>query len=200
MPRHSDDLLFDPVAHRYTRRGVVVPSVTTVLSAVLGELEGVPADALEAARERGTAVHLATELYDRDDLDIDSLDLVLVPYLEAWIRFRRETGFVPVAIEERVYHPRHNYAGTLDRVGELFGELALVDIKSGAVMPGAYPQTAAYQEAYNKGMARKANTRWIVQLNSEGRYKLHRATNRGDFAIFISALNIFTWQQQHKGA
>lgn len=142
-------LHFDEGAHRYTYNGVMVPNVTSVLEATLDQFAHVPADRLEYAREIGQAVHTATALYDLDDLVFDSVPLAVLPYLEAWIRFRSETGFMPSGIEERVFHPRHFYAGTLDRTGELFGVDSLIDIKSGVLMPSVGPQTAAYLEAKN---------------------------------------------------
>lgn len=190
-------LEFDWKRHRYTCGGVLVPNVTTVLESVLDTLAGIPAEALAFARDRGTAVHKATELYDRGILDIAALDPMLVPYLEGWRKFLRETDFVPVGIEERVFHRRHWYAGTLDRTGELFGDTALLDIKSGALTASAGPQTAAYQAARDWRRADKIKRRFVVQLTAEGGYKLHHMDEKADLSVFLSALNIYTWRKKH---
>jgi hypothetical protein len=98
----------------------MVPSVTTILSSVgLPDLSMVPAELLEWKAGLGTAVHKATELEDKGVIDQYELDLATVPYLEAYRRFKEESGFVPTAIEGRVYHPKFHYAGTFDRIGIL---------------------------------------------------------------------------------
>lgn len=186
---------FDPVTHTYSRNGLVVPGVTSVIESVLDQFAGVPQEVLEQARIRGQHVHKATALYDLDDLDIATLDVALLPFLEAWIKFRKETGFHPLAVEEQIYHPRYHYAGTFDRVGALFGELALIDIKSGAVFPSVGPQSVAYAAAYNHRRADKIRTRWAVQLSADGNYKLHQLKDwNGDFSVFLSALNLRMWR------
>src|SRR5690348_16409857 len=91
--RKMDELLFEPDNHVYTVNGIVVPSVTQILEPLV-DFSKIPAAVLEYAKLRGEAVHLACELYDQNDLDIDNLDTVIVPYLEAWIKFKADTGFV----------------------------------------------------------------------------------------------------------
>ena len=192
-----EELQFDEALHRYSYKGLTVPGVTSVIESCLDSFSGVPAEALEYARQRGTAVHLATALYDLDDLQMDTVDIAILPYLEAWIKFRAETGFAPTHIEEKVFHPRHFYAGALDRIGLFFGEKALMDIKSGALMPSVYPQTAAYAEAHNYRNADKITKRWVVQLRDDGTYRLVELKDKGDFSVFLSALNLHQWRTQH---
>lgn len=187
-------LAFDETAHRYTHNGVVVPGVTSVLNNTLDSFACVSPEILERARVLGQAVHKATALYDLDDLVIESVDLLVLPYLEAWMKFRRETGFSPDAIEERVFHPRHFYAGTFDRAGPLFGVRSLVDIKSGIVLPSVGPQTAAYLEARNFRRSDKLSARWVVQLNRDGSYRLEQLKAREDFSVFLAALTLSQWR------
>jgi hypothetical protein len=188
------NLIFDEAAHRYSVNGITVPGVTSVIEACLDQFSGVPLDNLEYARERGQHVHYATALYDMDDLDIETVDIEIYPYLEAWIKFRGDTGFVPTAVEEQVFHKRHFYAGTLDRIGDLFGDLALLDIKSGALMPSVGPQTSAYMEAYNHRNATKIKKRWVCQLNGDGTYRLKELKDREDFSVFLSTLTLHNWR------
>lgn len=190
-------LLFDQAAHRYTFNGVTVPNVTSVLDATLDQFSHVLADRLEYARQLGTAVHTATALYDLDDLVVESVPLTVLPYLEAWIEFRRATGFKPDTVEERVFNARHFYAGTLDRTGELFGVGSLVDIKSGALMPSVGPQTAAYFEAKNHRNSAKLSHRWVVQLNDDGTYKMEQLRDKEDFSVFLAALTLSQWRSKN---
>lgn len=192
-----DNLHFDPDGHVYTRNGLVVPNVTSVIEATLDQFAVVPQDRLDYARELGTAVHEATALYDADDLDIDSLDLAILPYLEAWIQFRSDTGFVPYDIEQRLFHPRHFYAGTLDRTGTLFGKNSLIDIKSGVITPAVGAQTAAYMEARNYRTKDKLTARWVVQLKNDATYRLEQLKGKEDFSVFLSLLCINQWRIKH---
>lgn len=112
-------LLADPVeftadGHIYTLDGLILPSVTGILKA-----EGFIDDRFfdDYSRDRGTYVHLATHMDDMGDLDDDTVDPVIVPYLKAWRRFKKESGFVvdqsEISLACKVYH----YAGTIDRIG-----------------------------------------------------------------------------------
>lgn len=191
------DLYFDEARHEYTYKGALVPGVTSVIDNILSQFDGVPEHQLKAARERGTAVHRACALYDLDDLVMDSLDPRIVPYLEAWILFRKERGFHPTAIEERVFHPRHMYAGTLDRIGLIGGAVSIVDIKTGTQSLTAGLQSAAYLEARNYRRPDKVRGRVIVHLQPDGKYALRKQTDPSDFSVFLSALHLYTWSKKH---
>src|SRR5512135_2118575 len=116
---HRDPLLtFDAEKHEYRYDGRVVPSVTQVLD-VVGRFKYWDSIEMQEARERGTAVHLITHLYDMDELDPDSVDEIYQPYLNAYIKFKRESGIVILESEQQVWHGKYEFAGTLDRVGEL---------------------------------------------------------------------------------
>ena len=111
-------LTFDEATHTYKVGGVEVPHVTEITS-YLASYAGVPFGVLEKARERGQAVHYATELYDQGVPDINSVPDAVLPYLKAWIAFRDDTGFTPFedGIETKVWSPTYRYAGTVDRAG-----------------------------------------------------------------------------------
>lgn len=190
-------LEFNAENHVYTYDGISVPSVTTVLDATLDQFANVPADKLEFAQQRGTAVHTATALYDLDDLDVETLDSQLIPYLDAWISFRKDTGFVPQSIESRLFHKRHWYAGTYDRIGKLFDNDCVIDIKSGALMPSAGPQSAAYFEAYNYHRSEKLKTRWVIQLKPNGTYAVHQMQDKEDLSVFLACHTIFQWRMKN---
>ena len=147
------DLTFDEATHTYRIHGKVVPGVTTILKP-LTDFSFVKPEALEAASLFGTAVHKACELDDLDFLDEEALDPALAPYLQAWRKFSTDYRAAWTAIEERVYSPTHDYAGTLDRFGKVVlpgtftPKDAVVDIKSGvALYPAVGPQLAAYKNA-----------------------------------------------------
>ncbi len=188
-------LSFEPVEHVYHFEGQRVPSVTQILD-VIDETWKIDPAVLRGAAERGVAVHRATELDDMSALDLDDLDPVLLPYVNAWRRFRRETGFSVLHSESRVWHDAMRYAGTLDRVGR-FGNrslrpdrLHLLDIKSGVEWPSHGPQTAAYAEAFQRLHKERIYQRWCVYLRPDGQYRLVQQKSPGDWPTFLACLSI----------
>lgn len=192
---------FDPVRHIYKCGDRIIPSVTQVLqsaglinNAFGSELEN------EAAMERGTAVHLACQLDDENDLDESTLDPALNGYLEAWRRCKKEIGFRIDHIEKRSLHISRTYAGTVDRV-VYFGPAAydcgaIVDLKTGIIQPWTALQLAAYSELF-AGVYRRI----AVQLNDDGSYRMEEypiAERRRDYGVFQGALAVHNWRLLNK--
>ena len=192
-----EGLTFREADHTYWFKGVHVPNVTSILEPVY-EWDRVPADVLEAARQRGTAVHKACELWSKNDLDEDDLDPVLVPYLAGWKKFCAEQEPAFVELEGRVFHPRHRYAGTLDVDCVIRADEWLIDIKTGGYLRPYDLQTAAYVEARAAEM-NVSPARWkraCCLLQNNGTYRLHypKNTQQQDFAVFLSLLNVHRWR------
>lgn len=186
---------FEPVAHVYHMDGVRVPSVTQVLQ-LLEDFSGIPPHILEAARVFGSHVHDAVALDIRGRLDWRTLDVALVPYVEAWRRFKADSGFVILASEAVVGHRLHRFAGKLDLRGILNKHRALIDIKSGQLPRTVGPQTAAYDVAGADTHGIKSQRRYCLQLNPSlpCGYKLHPLTNQSDWSMFLSALNCWRFK------
>jgi len=198
-------LEFDAERHEYRFAGVLTPNVTRITSMMSGYF-GVPADVLRRKAELGTAVHLATEFDDEDDLDYDALPEIVRGYVDGWRKFREQTGWVTELSEQRVYSARYRYAGTLDCVGH-FGRMktvrpsvkCLVDKKATyTIMPSVGPQVAAYTEAWNETNTPKVRRRFAVQLKPDGNYKLHECGDATDFSVFLSGLTLLNWKARHK--
>ena len=66
-------------------------------------------------------MHEATQFDDEGDLDGSTLEPELLPYVEAWRKFRRECHLVIALIEQPIHSPKYRYAGTPDRFGWLNG-------------------------------------------------------------------------------
>ncbi|CAM2143706.1 PD-(D/E)XK endonuclease-like domain-containing protein [Pararobbsia alpina] len=189
-------LTFDPVAHEYRADGRRVPSVTQTL-APLVDYSSVPAAVLKRAQELGTAVHRMTELYDLDDLDMDELDIELMPYLSAWIKFRADTGFVPETIEQRLHHPSLHYAGTSDRTGLIKRRRAVIDIKKMLCLPPVVGvQLAAYRELHIKH-GTPIEDRYGLGLRADGTYRLVPFTDKSDWPTFLSLLTLRNFKDKH---
>ncbi len=138
--------------HLYIVDGRPYPSVTEIPKPFLGDrFSFVAPEVMEAARERGKLVHRACHEFDDDDIlwdawgefDRDRSQPIL-PYVQSYALWRDATGFIPLDIEKRVYDHNLRVAGTLDRKGYLFGELSIIDLKSGEVGKETALQTAGY--------------------------------------------------------
>jgi hypothetical protein len=180
---------FDEATHTYTVGGVVVPSVTQVIKSA-----GLVDDRWfnEAARDRGRIVAIAIELHSKDNL-------AYVPdgyqgYVDAWEKFRDETGFVPHVVEQPVYHVSYGYAGTPDAVGKMAERDAIIDVKTGCDSPHYSLQTAGYGGMFRVGS--RGYDRYCVFLNDNGKYKIRQHTDPRDWDVFLAALKIVHWKRE----
>lgn len=180
-------LVFDATAHEYRIGSRVLPSVTQILG-LLQDFSGVPSDVLERAREFGSHVHAAVDLDNRGELDEDSLDPALRPYLEAWRKFLADTGAVVAASELRLADPVLGYAGTLDTLLVIRSRHVLVDVKTGVVPRIVGPQLAAYDHLLRANGRPLPTRRLCVQLCADG-YRVHDCKDPADWPVFLSALN-----------
>lgn len=195
------ELVFDPVVHRYFLDGKELPSVTTVLkSAGLVDFSMVPAQALEAACERGTFVHELTTLDDLGELDEESVDPELAPYLAGWRKFRKDFPAELLLVEKPLGNAVYGYAGTPDRCLGFATENVLVDIKTGPHSPAHGVQLAAYEKLSEERLKIKFGKLLVVGLTDKGDYSIkdHTPTRKMDWAAFLGALNVHRWKQNNK--
>lgn len=196
------ELRFDPGEHRYWLGGREIPSVSSILSPITQPLYSrMPEWRREETAQRGTFAHKATELYDQDRLNWETLDPKLEPYLNAWLAFRYATDVEILEIEQRVVHPILWYAGTFDRVAILNGALTVLEIKTTAGSPEPFwgLQLAAYQQAYNldKPKTDQARKRVSVQLRPDETYVLTEWPDPQDVSIFNSFLSTRHYMAAH---
>jgi hypothetical protein len=201
------ELRFNEAGHSYALDGRAVPSVTTVMQDVgLIDYSGIPPAVREQALERGRIVHTCTQYDDElsiegQQLDPSQIDPAVAGYVEAWRRFRRETGFTPELIEHRAVNHAHCglpaglYAGTLDRTGRFGGQSScvdLLDIKTGTACEWVRYQLSAYAAFFPHPRTLR---RYCVELHDDGTYKVPFVFEardwQRDFNVFISALNVF---------
>lgn len=183
-------------SHKYTIDGVRVPGVTEVIAAA-GYM-GNTAYYNDDARDKGTDVHRICELHDKGTLVPEQIALChpgkpeYYGYLEAWKKFRAETGFVPTEIELIVGHPTLLYAGTLDRTGEYCGCETVADIKSGSPVWWHAVQTAGYG-----GLVSTLVPRIGVYLKDTGRYVVYEHDDYMDWDKWLTALNLWKIKEPH---
>ena len=138
------ELAFDEQQHLYTLGGLVLPSVTQIMSPMSSMLyAAVPQAALDAAADRGTRAHEQVSNYVR--YGVFETDEDTAPYVRAFLRFCKDYSPTWQGSEIRTYHRQMMYAGTLDLLGQssrnaayskmiftaadaLFGEKAMTEI------------------------------------------------------------------------
>lgn len=208
----SADLVFTPEGHEYRLQdGRVVPSVTTILSAVgvavdfstLGALSLRLASDIALGGQRGTAVHADCHAFDDDDLEWDTVDARITPYIKAWSCFRSDKRAIPIARERRVFHPECFYCGTLDGVFLVPpAKRILIDIKTGDPADSACRyQTAAYEAAWLlEHPDEPIAERWAVQLTPSRSvpYRITPYTDWRDFSTFRAFATTYHHQVQRR--
>lgn len=194
-------LAFDEASHSYTLGGVKIPGVTSLLD-LLHSFAGVPRDILEAAKKRGSAVHLACEFHDLDELDEPGLQQMsphIWGYLQGWKKFLADHEPNWTAIEQPIAHQAMRYAGTPDRFGAITYEGqriedAQVDIKTSI---SSHPCWGVQTMAYNQAAGHPRARRFTCRLRADGTYKLDEWKDPNDWAVFVSLLTLHQWKQRN---
>jgi hypothetical protein len=196
----SDRLVYRDLDHSYWVDGVRIIGVNEALNeAGLKDFSGIPPDVLENARQRGIAVHSACHFHDEDDLDLESLSPEIVPYVNAWARFKMEAGVEIVECETAHFHPGFGFAGRLDRVVIIGHKRGILDLKTYRPDSMTGVQLSAYSMLVNDTEnSTLPMYRWGLWLKNTGKYSLHEFTDTGDQQIFLSCLNIAKFKKRGK--
>lgn len=199
----ADTLQFEESTHTYTLGGRRLPSVTQILKP-LYKFNGISPETLNAKAALGTAVHLACELLDKNDLDEETEEgraglVAVAGYLAGYKLFLRDMKPVVIANEMKMHHPTMLYAGTLDRRYAIGAHEWDVDLKSTVSMsPIVGLQTAAYTEMQRaSGLSKKPARRGALQLFPDGKYKLHEFNDPADLPTFFARLTEHRFCERH---
>ena len=169
-----DILQFFDKGHVYMLDGERIPCVSDLCRFLHREIyKDTPVWQLDAAADRGTKVHAATETLDRAGRA--EIEDEYLPYLQAYALFQHEHEVTWELIEHPDYHPVHRYAGTVDRYGMVDGYRTLLDIKTTyrVYKPLCSASLNLYRlilEARQKAVERLL----ILHLKKDGTYKLIR--------------------------
>ena len=195
-----DQLRFNVERHTYSLDDMRIQSVTQVIAPFL-PYDNVPREIREQALTRGDLVHSLTVLAEKGrSWRDDAKETELEGYVDAWLRFLEVVEPTILDVELRVYHSKYRYAGTLDRLAKVNGRVAVIEIKTGGLVPEYAWQTAAYQEAHNDGLVtnqERALDRYAVKLNADGSYRITQYRERADFDAFLAALTLTNWRTRY---
>ncbi len=182
------ELKFDEAEHRYTLEGRTLPSVTGILDEC-----GIVDKSFytDSARIRGTFVHKAIALDCRGGVDPATIDSIIKPYFEAWLKFKAQVKPLILGSEIRVLNRLLGYAGTLDLLIKIppSPTVWLVDIKSGGLANWTAIQLAGYFLAEND-LKIKPGARAGLQLKDDGNYNFKPYENPNDLKVFKAAATL----------
>lgn len=191
-------LTLDPDTHVYRLDGKRLMGVTEILkSSGLAPASEFRNGSIDHAMLLGEYVHQATALYDRGELDMDSLDDAIEPYLLAWVQFTVDYKTDWKLIEYTAYHTGLFYAGTLDRAGLVTSEIGtrscVVDIKTGEPKKWHAAQVEAY-----RALDPQWAYRMVVYLKPDGTYEAVWQ-NSGELPeLWRAAVLIAQWKRRRE--
>lgn len=196
----SNEFRFDKADHSYWLGKTRLLSVTEVIQlAGLKDLSKIDPGVLERASKRGTAVHAACQYLDEGDLDWATVSTEIEPYVRAWERFKKETGVELLGIEKPLFHATLGFAGTPDRVVNLFPHKGIIDLKTYAPDDVTGVQLAGYSYLeVGQQSPLDAPKRWGLWLKDDGKYSLTEFTDRGDEAVFMACVTISKFKRSQK--
>lgn len=148
---NGKELEFIEDEHIYLVDGVIVPSVTQILSYRFGgKYSCVSPAVLQRAAEKGTLVHEAIEMYCKTGEEIELPELRNFKFLQRAYGFKVLDNEVPVILENK--EGEVIGAGRLDLVLELDGKVGGADIKRTSVLDKEYLayQLNLYRLAYRQ--------------------------------------------------
>lgn len=188
-------LYFEDEAHKYTKNGVQLPSVTTIIKHApeifgFGYPDTIPEFVLRRAGARGTHVHTYAEHVVDGTLpnDFDKVlpfgrtQIDVTGYCDAIDKFLADYEVVALSQEDMFaytndsgkHDSEHLYAGTVDFIGYVNDELCVLDWKT---QKEATPlkwaiQLCAYSRMIHQQTKVLCPTGYIVHVNNDGEYFL----------------------------
>lgn len=196
----SPAILFEGDSHSYKVDGAAVPSVTEVLTSVLGP-HPASAHTTEYHLMRGQVAHAIYAIAgsvaaggkspDQVRTEIEAgwtLDTAMQVYLDGWLAWYAVFPGTIIECEKRVASIVYGYAGTLDLlVKDAKGRLGIIDFKQSHSGRDRY-QMAAYALAYNEHHQEKVS--WIQPVQITGlNYTMHKALTAQSYRMAV-----LSWQ------
>lgn len=135
--------------HIYLKNGIIVPSVTQILSKIFpNKYDKVPFWKLDAKAEYGTIVHLSIEKYEKNE-ELPTLNTYQKISLEEYKKLKEEYSIIPLE-QETIVSYEYEFAGRLDMIAIVNGKKCLLDIKTTAILDKEWLswQLSMYELAY----------------------------------------------------
>lgn len=170
-----------------TDTGKHYPSVTTILTD-LGFYGNASQYFTEESRQRGTLVHLMAKLFLTGDLNEETRDPQLNPYLIQLKKFLSVSDFELISCEQPLINKIYGFGGTSDIFCFINGQESILDIKSG----GVNKKPTALQLAGYEILIGKRCKRYALHLTPD-KANLIPFTDRTDRNVFLSAVTCWKY-------
>lgn len=162
-------LEFDHETHQYLCDGLMLPSITQILGVKFGnKYDGIRADVLERAADRGTAIHKAIENFVTEGLDDKSDEVRGYRFLSDRYHFRALESERPVLLH---LAGEPIAAGRLDLIIKFVSSVAVADIKTTSTLDKEYLayQLNLYRIAYQQTYHKEINELYGIHLRGDKR-------------------------------
>lgn len=181
-----------------------LPRVSTILKVLDDAYEGVPQASLEAAAERGEALHRLCLSYLASlgglclaPHQISAIPDAYLPAYTSFVQWCQANQVEPVAVEQQSESKKYGFTGTPDAL-ILFGPHKLerlLDLKfTATILRINKVQIQAY---WKLDLYKDAEHVMLLHIKPlTGELKPHKiAKNPHDWAAFLNALSIWRWRQ-----
>jgi hypothetical protein len=159
---------FDELTHTYAIDGKRVPSVTQVIS----EIVGTAWTAAPWYLERGKAIHKSAEFIIKGKAF--KFDERLAGYIAALRKFFSEVkpAFNNGSSEKVVYSTLYFYAGTVDLICNIGNKKVIIDYKHSIDIDRLKWQCGGYSQAYKDESKIEINYGCGIQIREDGTYSM----------------------------
>lgn len=178
------------------------PAYIATLAGRLGKAKAAERELAKAA-EIGSQTHALIEWSLRRALgQVVTRPATTPPAEWAFMAFEdwaKSVDLQPIFIEQTVWSHTHGYAGTLDLVAKVHGEITLIDFKTSKGIYAEYDlQSVAYQHALGEmGHGLPAGGGLIVRLpkvETDPGFEVHRCGSVETLLpVFLSVLEVWKW-------
>ncbi len=144
---------------------------------------------------KGVLVHRIVEWEESRELDESTVDPILQGYLDAYRRFKAESGWITLNREIRFYHPKYKYCGRVDVHGFFSSQGNkppwgwVIDFKTGQPHEADKLQSPAYLfgiKYHNASLVHKCAD---LYLKNDGFYRFSEVKNPTDkFLRFLTGI------------
>jgi hypothetical protein len=161
-------LEFDEEEHIYICDGIIVPSVSEILKSKFDDYACVSRSVLEQASARGTALHEAIEIYETTGQESDLKEFKNYLFLKKHFNIKNISNELPIIYEE---DGRVLFAGQLDQIIEINGELGINDFKrvSSPNKEKIAYQVNLYKMGYEQSYQKQIKRLSFMQLREDTR-------------------------------
>ncbi len=186
---------FETAGHSYTTvNGELLPSVTTVIKDELNLFQC----GNQIAAKRGEYIHLACQYHDEGILKLDSVDDIIMPFYQQYCKFLAEHPEVKILENEIMrYHPKYMFAGRIDKIANIKGNPAIIDVKTSNTLQEQVWhrwQIAAYAKLLE---AEKGQCRRFILYLTPTNYLFQEHTSNKDFLEFMTLLSAYNLKHNY---